>query len=122
MLGEPELRGQVLELDGIWTRFRTGLAELKVIRDELGVALGHFGTWEEAIDRGWQAGATDPRHLVSDGDRAIGHGLQMVYGRQAPHQLCHFHLLQEYRRNLGWAGWEEAKLLLSSQSRREGAD
>ena len=46
----------------------------------------------------------------------------MVYGRQAPRQLCHFHLLQEYRRNIGREGWEEAKKLLSSQSRREGAD
>ena len=119
VLGEPELRGQVLEQDGIWTRFLSGPKELKVIRDDLGVVLGHFGSWEEAIDRGWQAGAQDPLHLVSDGDRAIAQGLQLVYGRQAPHQLCHFHLLQEYRRNLGW---EEAKKLLSCQSRREGAD
>ena len=43
----------------------------------------------------------------------------MVYGQQAPHQLCRFHLLQEYRRNIGR---EEAKKLLSSRSRREGAD
>ena len=122
VLGEPELRGRVLELDGIWTRFLAGPIELKVIRDDLGVALGHFGSWEEAIDPGWQAGAQDPLHLVSDGDRAIVQGLQMVYGRQAPHQLCHFHLLQEYRRNLGWEGWEEAKKRLSCQSRREGAE
>ena len=116
------MRGQVLELDGIWTRFRSGPVELKVIRDDLGVVLGHLGSWEEAIDRAWQSGATDPLHLISDGDRAIAQGLQMVYGRQAPHQLCHFHLLQEYRRNRGWEGWEDAKRLLSSQGRREGAD
>ena len=51
VLGEPELRGQVLELDGIWTRFLSGPMELKVIRDGLGVVLGHFGSWEEAIGR-----------------------------------------------------------------------
>ena len=122
VLGEPELRGRVLELDGIWTRLRTGPVELKVIRDDWGVALGCFGSWAEAIDRAWPAGATEPLHLVSDGDRAIAQGLQLVYGRTAPHQLCHFHLLQEYRRNIGWAGWEDAKRLLSAQSRREGAD
>ena len=75
-LGEPELRGQALELDGIWTRFRWGPVELKVIRGGLGVVLGHFGTWEEAIDRAWQAGAQDPLHLVSDGDWVIAQGLQ----------------------------------------------
>ena len=120
VLGEPGFQGRVLELDGIWTRLRSGPVELKVIRDDSGVVLGHFGSWEEAIDRAWQAGATDPLHLVSDGDRSIAQGLQMIYGRQAPHQLCHFHLLQEYRRNIGWPGWEEAKKLLSSQSRQEG--
>ena len=46
----------------------------------------------------------------------------MVYGRQAARQFSHFHLLQEYRRNIGWEGWEDAKKLLSSQDRREGAD
>lgn len=121
-LGESELRGQVLEPDGIRTRFRSGPVELKVIRDGLGVVLGHFGSWEEAIDRAWQSGATDPLPLVSDGDRAIAQGLQMVYGRQAPRQLCQFHLLQEYRRNTGWEGWEEAKKLPASRSRQEGAD
>ena len=120
VLGEPELSGKVLELDGLWTRTRSGPVELKVIRDDLGIVQGHFGTWEEVIDRAWQAGAEAPVHLVSDGDRAIAHGLQMVNGRQVPHQLCHFHLLREYRRNIGWAGWEEAKKLLSSQSRQEG--
>ena len=122
VLEEPELRGLVLELYGIWTRFLWGPKELEVIRDDLGVVLGHFGSWEEAIDRGWQAGAQNPMHRVSDGDWAIAPELQLVYGRQAPHQLCHFHLLQEYRSNLGWAGWEEAKKLLSCQSRREGAE
>ena len=77
VLGELELGGRVLELDGIWTRFRSGPVELKD-RDELGVVLGNFGSWEEAIDQAWQVGATDPQHLVSDGDRAIALGLQVV--------------------------------------------
>ena len=118
VLGQPELGGQALELDGLWTRTGAGRVELKVIRDDLGNVLGHFGSWEEAIDRAWQAGAQEPVHLVSDGDRAIAYGLQAVYGRGVPHQLCHFHLLQEYRRNIGWEGWEEAKQLLSYRSRQ----
>ena len=116
------MRGKVLELDGIRTRTRQGPVELKVIRDGAGVVLAQFGFWEEAIDRAWQSGAADPLRLASGGDRSIAQGLRMVYGRQAPRRLCHFHLLQEYRRNLGWEGWEEAKKLLSSRSRREGAD
>lgn len=122
VLKQPELRGQVLELDGLWTRTGSGPVELKVIRDDLDNVLGHFGTWEEAIDLAWQAGAQEPVHLVSDGDRAIAYGLQLVYGRRVPHQLCHFHLLQEYRRNIGWEGWEEARQLLASGSRGEGID
>ena len=61
-----------------------------------------------------------PVHVVSDGDRAIAAGLQTVYGREVPHQLCHFHLLREYRRNLGWDGWAEARRLLASESVAEG--
>ena len=61
-----------------------------------------------------------PVHVVSDGDQAIAAGLQTVYGREVPHQLCHFHLLREYRRNLGWDGWAEARGLLASESVAEG--
>ena len=121
-LGRPEMAGKVLELDGLWARNRRGPVELKVIRDDLGIVLGQFGTWKEVIDRAWQAWAEAPVHLVSDGDRAIAHGLKMVYGRLAPHQLCHFHLLQNYRRNIGWEGCEEAEKLLSSRSRQEGVE
>ena len=85
-----------------------------------GVALGAFAGWGEVIDQAWQQGATAPVHLVSDGDRAIAEGIQLVYGSQAPHQLCHFHLLREYRRNLGWEGWSEARRLLASGSVAEG--
>ena len=112
----PQLSGRVLELDGLWTRTRAGRVEMKVVRDENGVALGSFAGWGEVIDQAWQQGATAPAHLVSDGDRAIAEGIQLVYGSQAPHQLCHFHLLREYRRNLGWDGWSEARRLLASAS------
>ena len=37
----------------------------------------------------------------------------MVYGREVPYQLCQFHLLREYRRNLGWEGWSEARRVLA---------
>ncbi len=106
----PQLAGRVLEMDGMWTRTRAGSVEMKVVRDENGVALGSFAGWSEVIDLVWQPGATAPVHpvsstaqaLVSDGVWAIAAGIAMVYGSKAPHQLCHFHLLREYRRNLGW--------------------
>ncbi len=60
-----------------------------------------------------------PTHLVSDGDAAIAAAIPMVYGRQAPHQLCHFHLLREYRRNIGEKGWREARRLLASSGLAE---
>ncbi len=121
-LGRPKMAGKVLELDGLWARNRRGPVELKVIRDDLGIVLGQFGTWKEVIDRARQAWAEAPVHLVSYGDLAIAHGLQMVYGRLAPHQLCHFHPLKEYRRNIGLEGCEEAKKLLSSRSQQEGVE
>ena len=103
-------------MDGLWTRAAAGRVEMKVIRDDKGVALATFAGWERAIDQAWQNGATEPVHVVSDGDRAIAAGLALVYGREVPHQLCHFHLLREYRRNLGWDGWAEARRLLASGS------
>ena len=85
-----------LELDGLWTRTRRGRTELKVIRNAAaGTALGAFGSWSEVIDRAWQLGAQHPQHLVSDGDGAIAAGIELVYGGDAPHQLCAFHLLRE---------------------------
>ncbi len=92
---------------------------MKVIRDENGVALGAFGGWAGVIDQAWRQGAVQPAHLVSDGDAAIAAGIRMVYGRQAPHQLCHFHLLREYRRNIGETGWREARRLLASSGLAE---
>ena len=115
-LNQPTLAGRVLEMDGLWTRAAAGRVEMKVIRDDKGVALATFAGWERAIDQAWQNGVTEPVHVVSDGDRAIAAGLALVYGREVPHQLCHFHLLREYRRNLGWDGWGEARRLLASGS------
>ena len=77
-----------------------------------GTALGAFGPWSEVIDLAWQLGAQRPAHLVSDGDRAIASGIELVYGGEAPHQLCVFHLLREYRRNIGTAGFAAMRWLL----------
>ena len=91
-----------LELDGLWTRTYSGRTELKVIRAAAaGTALGTFGSWAEVIDRAWQLGVQHPAHLVSDGDGAIASGIELMYGGEAPRQLCVFHLLREYRRTLG---------------------
>ena len=55
-LGQPRLDGRVLELDGLWTRTAAGRVEVKVIRDEKGVALATFAGWEEAPVSGHGAG------------------------------------------------------------------
>ena len=73
-----------------------------------------FGPWAEVIDRAWQLGAQQPEHPVSDGDGAIAAGIGLVYGREVPHQLCVFHLLREYRRNIGEAGYAAARRLLNA--------
>ena len=57
-----------------------------------------------------------PRHIVSDGDRAMERALDMAYGRRAPHQLCQFHLLREYTGNIGAVGFLEAKALLGTDA------
>ena len=121
-LAAPELPPDgTLELDGLWTRTRSGRTELKVIRAAAaGTALGAFGSWAEVIDRAWQQGAQHPQHLVSDGDGAIAAGIELVYGGEAPHQLCAFHLLREYRRNIGTAGFAAARRLLDATSLAEG--
>ena len=71
--------------------------------------MGAFGSWAEVIDRAWQLGA---QHLVSDGNGAIAAGIDLVYGGDAPHQLCAFHLLREYRRNIGVAGFAAARRIM----------
>ena len=98
-----------------------GAYRIKVIRAAAaGTALGAFGSWTEVIDRAWQQGAQRPKHLVSDGDGAIAAGIELVYGGEAPHQLCAFHLLREYRRNIGMAGFAAARRLLNAGSLAEG--
>ena len=121
-LTAPELPPDgMLELDGLWTRTRSGRAKLKVIRDAAAVkVLGAFGSWAEVIDRAWQSGAQHLAHLVSDGDGAIAAGIELVYGGEAPHQLCAFHLMREYRRNIGMAGFAAARRLLDTRSLAEG--
>ena len=108
-------------MDGLWTLTHSGRTELKVIRNAAaGMVLGAFGSWAEVIDRAWQLGAQCPAHLVSDGDRAIASGIELVYGGDAPHQLCAFHLLREYRRNIGTAGFAAARRLLNAGSLAKG--
>ena len=62
------------------------------------------------------------QHPVSDGDGAIAAGIELVYGGEAPHQLCAFHLLREYRRNIGTAGFAAARRLLDADSLAEGRE
>ena len=64
----PKLSGEVLELDGVWTRIAGGNVELKAARDERGVTLA-AGSWEDTVAAAREQGASAPRHIVSDGDR-----------------------------------------------------
>ena len=77
--------------------------------------MASFGKWSDVVDEAYNRGVQEPIHLVSDGDGAIAEAIQMVYGSKAAHQLCQFHLLQEYRRNIGSRGRGEAKALLGSE-------
>ena len=96
---------------------------MKVIRAAAaGTALGAFGPWAEVIDRAWQLGAQRPAHLESDGDGAIASGIELVYGGEAAHQLCAFHLLREYWWNIGVAGFAVARRLLDAGSLVEGRE
>ena len=55
----PKLSGEVLELDGAWTRVEGGNVELKVARDERCVALVSAGSWERRADGGARSGRGD---------------------------------------------------------------
>ncbi len=81
-----------------------------------GNVMATFGDWEAAVNEAYMRGAQSPRHIVSDGDRAIASAIDMVYGDAANHQLCQFHLLREYLRNIGETGFSEALKLLRSES------
>ena len=64
----------------------------------------------------WQLGAQCSERLVSDGDGAIAAGIELVYGGDAPHQLCVLHLLRDYWWNIGVAVFAAARLLLNARS------
>ena len=85
---------------------------LKVVRDERGAALAFAGSWEDALATARDLGASAPRHIVSDGDKAIESAIDMAYDRNTPHQLRRFHLPRECKRNIGGVGFSEAKALL----------
>ena len=110
----PKLSGEALELGGIWTRVAGGNVELKVARDERGVALASAGSWEDAVAAARDLGADAPRHIVSDGDRAIESAIDISYDGGTPHQLRQFHPLREYKRNVRGVEFSEAKTLLES--------
>ena len=93
-LREDGLSGDVLEMDGLWTRTAEGPVEMKVIRDEMGNAMATFDSWQKAVNAAYMSGARSPRHIVSDGDLAIASAIDMTYGNEANHQLCQFHLAQ----------------------------
>ena len=114
----PKLSGEALELDGVWMRAASGNVELKVARDERGVAVASAGSWEDALMTVHDLGASVPRHIVSDGDKAI----DMAYGRRAPRQLCHFHLLREYTRNTRVMGFSETKALLGADDMEQARE
>ena len=46
----------------------------------------------------------------------------MVYGKGVPNQLYQFRLLREYRRNMGKAGFSEAKALLGANDMEQARE
>ena len=66
-LTEASVDGEVLEMDGLWTRTAEGSVEMKVIRDERGNAMATFDSWEVAVNEAYMRGAASPTHIVSDG-------------------------------------------------------
>ena len=115
-LRKGAMGGEVLEMDGLWTRTREDAVEMKVIRDDLGNVMATFDSWQETVNAAYMSGAKSPAHIVSDGDLAIASAIDMTYGNETNHQLCQFHLLREYLRNIGDSGFSEALKLLRSES------
>ena len=58
---------------------------------------------------GRDLGAAAPRHIVSDGDKAIESAIDMAYGKGDSRHLCQFHMLCKYKRNIGKVGFSEGK-------------
>lgn len=46
----------------------------------------------------------------------------MAHDRNAPHQLCQFHLLRECKRNIDGLGFSEAKALLGADDMEQARD
>ena len=61
--------------------------------------------------------ASEPRHIVSDGDRAIASAIDIAYDRDTPHQLWSISLLRECKRNIGGAGFSEGKAARGSEEK-----
>ena len=108
----PKLSGDVLELDGVWTRVAGGKLELKVARDERGVAAASVGSWERALMAVRDLGADAPRHIVSDGDRAIESVIGMAEALRI--SCVNFTCCASARATIGIVGFSEAKALLGS--------
>jgi hypothetical protein len=82
---ESSLRGEAVELDGLWTQTRAGREELKIARDEQEAVFLSFGGWEQVVEGLYEGGLGEPAHMVSDGDPAIAGAIELVYGAQVPH-------------------------------------
>ena len=95
----PQVVGRDIGTRRAWTRVAGGNVELKVARDERGVALASAGSWKDALTAARDMGASAPRHIVNDGDRAIESAIDMAHGKGDPHQLRQFHLLLVYTRS-----------------------
>ena len=63
-LSETRVGGDVLEMDGLWTRTAEGSVEMKVIGDGLGSATATFGSWLEAVSGAYMRGARSPRRRL----------------------------------------------------------
>ena len=108
----PKLSGEVLELDGVWTRIAGGNVELKVARDERSVEIESAGSWKATLVAVRGQSLSAPRHIVRDGDRAIESAIDMAYDRDTPHQMCQFHPLRGYKCNIGSVGTRRQKRYL----------
>ena len=114
----PKLSGETLELDEVWTRIAGGNVELKAASDERGVALAFAGSWEDAVAAARDLCAAAPRHAVSAVDSAI----DMTYDKDTSHHLCQFHLLREYKRNIGSVGFSDAKALIGADYMKQARE
>ncbi len=98
-------------------RVQEALDAYKPMRAECDLAMsGHRSYPRSIITKDGELRLSIPKFRCSDGDLAIASAIDMTYGNEANHQLCQFHLLREYLRNIGDAGFSEALKLLRSES------